>query len=324
MRVRRVRRPTSYLRSRPTVGRIAYFETADNRWVIRNLNTGITQVFADFGSSQTAGISGNDRKYELEGQSPATFSPSGEALALPTASGPVVIDTESGATQVVTGMEQAVGWMDDDRLVGRASAAAPTATTDTGLDVMVWSRTTGAATGLGSIQFGESPNGPVFLDGQWWGSVRGDGTLWLSLSGKSDQMPWLVGVSLPGLKPVGLDGEPTSMLTWIELNRLSNVGAAVNGEVLAWSHDAPVVFSEGQVRPTVALGPSAPTTVIDHAIGVHRIIWASDALNGKPSGSFFGTSNAWWTWWWKEIALVVAAAVLLVWWRGRRRTSMAE
>ena len=70
-------------------------------------------------------------------------------------------------------------------------------------------------------------------------------------------------------------------------------------------------------------GPGNTLSVISPRVGPSCVMWASDALAGRPTGPHpFGLSTATWTWWWQEIAAGAAAVllgmVLLVTARARR------
>lgn len=306
----------------PDGQRIANWEMAGDRYVLRDLRDGTSRSFTEFGSARFPEAL-PARRYKLAVQSPVVFSHSGEALVVPTDSGPVVIETDSGATRPVTGMNQAIGWIDDDRLVGRSwRDQVPMPDRDSGVEVMVWSRSTGKTTSLGTIALGQLPV-VGFLDAQWWGTVRGDKTLWLSLTGAADGTRWLAGVSFQDLGPVDLAGKPAPKLTWTEVQRTDIWDDGTTGAGLAWRGDTPTKLSGGfdgrHVRPAVSSRSSEPTTVLDHSVGVRRIIWAQNALNGEPSASIFGTSTGWWTWWWQEIALGFLVLIAIQWWRHRRR-----
>lgn len=300
--------------------RIAYLQMPDNQWVIRDLRQGKSWFFPNIQrqSPDDRIPRAADAPHSLNVQSPAVFSPIGEFMAVPTLGGPIVLDTATASVREVDGIDQAIGWIDDDRLVGRAVEGSGAVEGDESVEVLVWSRSTGRVSALGRVELLGLPE-PVQLNGQWWGSVRDDGTLWLSVSDDGSQS-WLGGVSLPDLSPVALDGDPSSSLVWNEVDS-SNFG-------MSWQGTRPAALAGGDagehVYPIAVNDSRERLVTLESSVGVHRVIWADDALNGSPSFSLVGMSTAWWTWWWKEIALVVLGGGLLVWWRRRRHTSVAE
>ncbi|MEO7268420.1 MAG: hypothetical protein ABIW49_04350 [Knoellia sp.] len=315
--------------ARPAVSangqRIAYLQMPSNTWVIHDLRTGDRWSFPEIKlpPAEIRPWTPDGDSHALDMQSPAVFSPSGEVMFVSTADGPVVLDPTRGSVRVVNGMTQAIGWIDNDRLVGRFVGAEPSpSTSDTAVDVLVWSRTTGQLSTLGRVELGQLPV-DGFLDGQWWGTVRADRTLWLCVSGEADGVRSLAGVSLPDLTPVDLAGEAAPTLSWQETTRRLGEAYAPIGEGIAWRRERPLMLGEDfdglHVRPALAAGPTPTTTAIDDFVGVSRVIWAQNALEGSPSSSLLGTSTGWWTWWWKELALGFLALVGVQWWRHRRQ-----
>lgn len=309
----------------PNGERVAYLQMPENRWVIRDLRQGTWWTFPKvrMSSAEATAPPAPGAPYAMAAQSPAVFSPSGDALALLTLEGPIVIDTTDGSVREVVGMDQAAGWVDDDRLVGRSWGPTPSPVAgDTSVDITVWSRSTARTDVLGPIDLDGLPLQGA-LDSQRWGTVRADRTLWVATTGEAAEGRRQAGVSLPDLRPVDIAGDPAPSLVWYDLKaERTSTGAT------AWRDTQPVTFVDvpdgRQVQPSLDSVSTAPITVVEPSTDVHRIIWADDALNGSPSFTLFGTSTAWWAWWWKEIALVVLGIGVLVRWRRRRHTSVAE
>ena len=299
--------------------RVSYYQPQFDRMVVHDLTTGASWL-VDVGEPQRTAPSAEPqraRSIQMNQQSPGWFSPSGGQLALSTAQGPYVIEMRTDKRVLVPGM-QAAGWLDEDRLVGRVIEVDPDGSlAEREVVVVVWDRRTGRTTRLGAVDLTRAPV-PVHTFGQWWGAVRVDRTLWITAYNDGSRS-WLGGFSLDDLSPVDFKGEGTAD-AWNEVES-TDFGTW-------WMGTSPIglVTYEGglEVRPT-SLGDSpAPAIAIERSLGVQRIVWSENALNGKPSFTLFGTSNAWWAWWWKEIALVMAGVGLLVRWRRRRRGSVAK
>ena len=81
-------------------------------------------------------------------------------------------------------MDQPGGWLDNDRLLGRLvpEYADGAAARDTGVDLVVWDRRTGTTRAFGRVERPRTPQsgGVNSLNGQHWGALRRDGTLWVS------------------------------------------------------------------------------------------------------------------------------------------------
>lgn len=296
--------------------RIAYLQTDQNRLVVLDLRTGARWVFADIGGQVSAGPSTGqtERKYQLFQQMPSTFSPSGDAVVLPTSAGTTVLDLTDSSVHVVKGMDQAAGWADDDRLIGRTfDPASDPFDLSEGLTLSEWKRSTGTTTTLGQVRL-TGVNTSASLLGQWWGSIRGDGTLWLNLADDGVMRQWVAGLSLADLSPVDLTGQRVPSLT---LNEIQPITGGIS-----WQGQAPAAVPDaaGSEFRTVVLGSSLrPTTTSEPSVGLQQIIWAQGALDGDASFSLWGTNAGWWTWWWKEVALGVLTLIALLWWRRRRR-----
>lgn len=300
--------------------RVAYLQTPQNRWVVRDLSRGRWWFFSEVQglSSESTSPRADGSPYALNMQSPATFSPSGEAVVVSTLDGPVVLDLTDGSVREVPGMAQPAGWLDADRLVGRTlPSEGSDFSSETKVDVVVWDQRTAQTTSLGSVGL-DGPPAQLDLKGQWWGSVRADGTLWLLASQEDGAVDWMAGVTLPGLDPVALDGSRVDVLEWQQVEPV-DFG-------VAWHRDVPVALTSAPD----ALGVHRldllrdPIVVVEKAVGVNRVIWAADAIDGRSSFALFGTSNVWWAWWWQELALAAAFVAVLVRWRRRGRTRVAE
>lgn len=305
--------------------RIAYYQSSFDRMIVRDLVSGVTWLPNVGGPSRSGPDGGftSRREHQLAMQSPGWFTPNNRFLALPTEDGPVVWDLRDGGGRVVPTMAQAAGWLDDDTLIGRTVGATDRSAGDSGVEVVAWNRSSGQTASLGRVEFIRPPVDGAFLDGQWWGQVRGDGTLWVALVGESDDIRRITGVSLPGLDPVDLAGATVPELRWNEL-QYDPVGRVP----LAWQGTTPVgvssLFADRSVRPQLVDRSMRTVTALESSVDIDNVLWAEDALAGDPSFSIFGTSTAWWTWWWKELALAAGALGALIWWRRRRRTRVAK
>jgi hypothetical protein len=81
-----------------------------------------------------------------------------------------------------------------------------------------------------------------------------------------------------------------------------------------------------ELRRWLPSGSSQPVTVAEDRVGGRCMLWATEALEGSPTWSPFGTSTGWLTWWWREgvLGLVVVGGLLVVWRaRARRRAASA-
>ncbi|QKE85230.1 PD40 domain-containing protein [Arthrobacter sp. NEB 688] len=306
------------------------FVGAGDRGLYRvlDLRTGGHTDYPDVGS----GVQGRDgllvsgRRYGVAFQSPGTFSPDGSRVAVPvsTATGAsrVLVLGSGGDVSVVTGMDQPAGWLDADRLLGRLVGQTDTVASGPTVDLVVWDRRTGRTTAFGTVRLHEVAAGSEQVPfGQWWGSIRGDGTLWLRGSddrdggdGSLSSTWWVEGFALPGLEPVDLGGRPVERPTPVEVPDQMVQGTGWARDRLFGGTDVTgltVMAGEGSgSRPVVDVGGLDWTTAV----------WAQDALDGGPTWSPFGTSTSWVAWRWKELALAVLA--LALWrfgWRRRRR-----
>ncbi len=298
------------------------FLTAEpgSHYRILDLARGSRTDYASVGTTNLrtgpAGFVGG-RTYGVGQQSPAFFSRSGEWVALGGQrtdgwGGVLVLGPRGAVTQVPT-MDQAAGWLDEDHLLGRVVPDGEEAFAAPGVELVVWDRRTGRTSTLGTAVLHPSADGwRHSLAGQWFGTVRGDGTLWLvgtddreEADGSLTTRPWVEGVGLPALHPVALDGSPagTPAPVWLD-------GSTSFQQY--WAADDPLRGTDDSVV-TVAAGPDAGRRVVvsDGLARVVGTLWARDALDGGPSWTPFGTSTRLLTWWWKELALAVV--LLLIW-----------
>jgi len=299
--------------------RVAYYQPEFDRMIVHDLTTGALWLVYVGEPQRTApnGEPQRARSIQINQQSPGWFSPSGNQLALSTAQGPYVIEMRTDKRVLVPGMLQAAGWLDEDRLVGRVISPDPDSSlAEREVVVVVWDRRTGRTTRVGAVDLTRAPE-PVHTFGQWWGAVRADRTLWITAYNEGSRS-WLGGFSLDDLSPVDFEGEGT-VDAWNEVES-TDFGTW-------WMGTSPIglVTHEGglEVRPTSLGDNPEPAIAIERSLGVQRIVWAENALNGEPSFTLFGRSTQWWTWWWKEITLTIGASLALLW-AWRRRTRVAE
>jgi hypothetical protein len=291
---------------------LAALATSRGPLVVRDLAAGRVVEVDDIGGMTDEGP--DQTRYALQGQSPGFVSPDDRAVALLLMDGSSpndgfvgVVDTMTGSVTEVRGMRQAAGWLDDRRLVGRTFGDGP-GDIDSPVRVVVWDRATGRTETLGEVPLGTRPDDAVSgLDGQWWGRVRPDGTLWLQAAG--NLATHVLGVSLPDLAPVRVDGSPSPQPVW------SAVGSGAWSEV-RWAGTVPVTAEQDWLLA----GPDGPLVVTGPASGIGQAVWSQDALDGGPEWTPWGTDTGWWSWWWGA----ALAGVALVWLWGarenRRRT----
>lgn len=310
--------------------RIAYYQRQNDRMIVHDLVSGSRWVGLQLGHPWGPGrttTDGSARDVELQQQSPGFFSPNNRYLALLTSQGPVVYDVLEDEVSPVQGMSQAAGWLDDDRFVGRvisaadASSGSDVQSVDGGVFVNVWDRRTSRTEPLGEVPF-PGDTGP-FTAHQWWGSVRGDGTLWVTVSREdgADEVMSLGGfMTSSGLQPIDRSGTVLEKPEWVE-------APTPLPRALAWHGDNPVMkwrdlslwgsvnTFEDFSRLTSVSGPGSGPDVM----------WAAEAFNGSPTATDFLDAFVWWRWDLKRVVvvlLIVGAGVL--WWRSRRRRSVAE
>lgn len=296
------------------------------RLVVHDLLTGEKVTAPQVGAQADGGP-----RYQLAGQSPGFFSLSGQLAVLnwnPDAAAAeqvVVVDPATGATTGVPGMKQPAGWLDDDRLVGRTFSDDETVPVDDRRpEIVVWDRQTGRTQSLGRAEVPDpGPGMTASLRGQWWGAVRSDGTLWMTVdvyaSGAEGSQPaqWLLGYALPSLRRVGLDGlpAPTSEPFLMHEEGVSSP---------AWRGDTPLTVGDSQPLQVTPVGrPDDPLVVVQGSVPAAQVTWAQDAIDGSPSWALFGTSDFALFWWWTEIALVVGVLGAYRWGLARRRRRKA-
>ncbi|MBD3783365.1 MAG: hypothetical protein IE926_10495 [Micrococcales bacterium] len=278
--------------------------------------TGYPQVGTANGALDGGGFVGG-RRYGVGGQYPSFFSPDGVRLAV-TGFGPGgwngVLVLEEGRPTEVPGMDMAGGWLDDDRLLGRRVGEGSNRLD--GLDLVVWDRRTGRTQPLGTLSLAAPAGSVDEVHGQWWGTVRGDDTLWVAFDehtqdpqGPFDSRSGTAGWRLPDLTPVDLDGRPLARQqpTWLETT--PDFG-------LEWAGDRPAARG-GHALLRAASDGGGPLVVAEDSLTTGSVVWARDALDGRPTWSPFGTSTWLVAWWWKEAALGVL--VLVAWWAWWRR-----
>ncbi|KGN34993.1 hypothetical protein N802_00765 [Knoellia sinensis KCTC 19936] len=303
--------------------RLAYYDGEWDRVVVRDLESA-AEWFLSVGAPERTGPDGGfktTREHELAMQHPGWFSPSNRYLALPTHDGPVVWDLHGGATWVVPTMRQPAGWLDDNRLIGRTFAdglATEATSSERTASIVMWDSRSGTTTAVGSAVDFTTMASDTTTRGQWWGTVRNDGTLWISLDEMNGETGLLGGVRLPDLSPVDLLGIPTPQQEWIEAPQAFTT--------VQWRGSEPLLPQTGTSGgnwwpPEGASTGRGQAVVFEDPHSVLATVWASDALSARPADTLFGTSTAWWTWWWKEIGLALAAVTGIVWWRRRRNPS---
>lgn len=294
------------------------------RLIVHDLVTGRKVTAPEVGPQVEGGV-----RFQVAGQSPGFFSPVTGRLALLVANPDpsvtdrvVVIDSETGAATGVPVMKQAAGWLDDDHLVGRTfSDDALVPADDRRPEIVVWDARSGRTQSLGRAEVPDpGPGLTASLRGQWWGALRSDGTLWLTVdvyrSGVEGSSPaqWLLGYDVPSLRRVGLDGRPATTPAPVELHEQDAA------EQQQWRGTTPLSNGGSQPPQLTPVGrPDDHLVVIQESVPVTQVTWAQDAIDGSPSWAPFGTSTFALFWWWKEIVLTVLALAGWRWWVVRRR-----
>lgn len=321
----------------PDGWRVAYFQALFDRWLVLDLHDGRLWLFSEVGGQGGQDRSADDprgpAKYTAALQSPAFFSRDGLLLAVPTTRGPVVLSTLGDPPRLVEGMSFAAGWTVDDRLLGDHPSGStdtdPPTLADTGVDVVEWDRHTGRTEPVAHVQLPEPPAGRInILDGQTWGSVRTDGTLWVTYTtefpsgseptdGSLTMDETLVGYALPSGDPVDLEGRPTRAPQPVAVD----AGSEGLFGTRAWQDTTPLAGVGGDLPLTVfpMNHPDDTLVVVKPSLDAMTVIWAQDAIDGSPAWSPFGTSTFAPFWWWKEIILTALAIAALRWWWVRRR-----
>lgn len=309
----------------PDGTRVATITSATERLVVHDLVAGTSVVAPEVGPQVDGGA-----RFQVAGQSPGFFSPAGHLALLFTnsvgPSGVMVVDSATGAVAEVPRMDQPAGWLDDDRLLGRLVAELPDAelANDTGVDLVVWDRRTGLTTDLRRIDLPaqSNPNIITSLDGQFWGSLRSDGTLWLSYTRDVPNGSVAGNQQLVGFDPltgarVSLDGRPDPTADPV-VSEDWTMGER------SWQGSTPLQGGREGV-PVAPLGrPDTPIVVVDGGVEASQLIWARDAIDGSPTWSPLGTSTFAPFWWWKELVLLVAVLAATRWWAVHRRRSQEQ
>jgi hypothetical protein len=310
--------------------RVAYFQGGLDRWLVHDLPTGRRWLFSEVGGPQggrAADDPRGDPEYRSVGQNPAFFSPDGELLALLTSDGPVVLSTVDGSVVPVTGMGQAGGWLDDDHLLGRVlpGEESPGVQADPrAVQLVVWDRRTGRTSPGTRLELPDPGAGRVAdPQGQWWGALRADGTLWLDVVvtpvGGGAQERWLLGYDPTSGSRVDREGRPTSY-DGPPAPSPDDVEALFGRQ---WRGTAPLAGTDG--GGSIWADGRVIVAVQSDVLDTGPIVFARDAINGSPSWTPFGTTDLLVLWWWKEIALV---ALVLGAWRWRvvrhRRRAVAR
>ena len=244
------------------------------------------------------------------------FSPSGKHLLLPldgldgTRSGGLVLTPQSGdvAELTFTGYE-AVGWADDDHLVGRHLRAQ---TDGTGAEVV------GAELDLVSWPWEKAPSadGTVTAYG---GFLRSN---WPE--GETEPRSEISDVALdPGRQVVAFNrGRDEPVLDiWSPSGALvasARLRFPADGCPVSFGSAAPAIF----VPPGTAVGDQGLVAfgatdtnrlvAIDSSVGARCLVLARDALVAGPLANRLGTADQFFLWWWKELLLAVGAGVVVV------------
>ncbi|WP_392545199.1 hypothetical protein [Oryzobacter telluris] len=308
-------------------------------YVVTDLLTGDSVGYDQVGDSRLVPGSQDEfvggRPYGLQMQSPGFFSPSGSSLALLAGtaaadSGSVlVLDDEANVIEV-DGMGQAAGWLDDDRLLGRTVAVTDPAVGDREVQLVVWDRRTGRTQPLRTLELPDPGPGLVAqLNGQWWGSLRADGTLWLDADvhpgteAWSTSERWLVGYRPGTGEAVDLAGRVVGSVATEPAKVVDDVQEPPT-YVQSWRGTVPLMGTDGQVERVWEDGRILVSVQSD-ALDVTQVVFAQDAIDGTPTWTPFGSTDLLVLWWWKEIALLVLAIAGWRWWlrRGRVRQQAA-
>lgn len=299
--------------------RVGYLAaTPDGSYRVLDLVSGARTDFPEVGTANLGrdGRFLGGRTYAASDQTPSFFSPGKRRLAISGQratgwGGPLVLDADGGVTEV-QGMDQPAGWLDDDRLLGREFSSAGASPESDEIRLVVWDRRTGTTSPLGTLAVTAPGRGPFVPNAQFWGRVRGNGTLWLLVTereGGIEERMATTGVRLPDLRPVDLRGRPVAGPLLTDLEDAPDRG-------LDWSRGVPLARGEGALLAR-ADGDGGPLVVLEPGVDVAFQVWAQDALDGAPSWTPFGTSTPWLAWWWQEVALA-GVAVLGAWWLRRR------
>ena len=283
---------------------VGYLLRPNGPYVLHDLVTGRRTQFGDITDNAVVQGSQPSGRWWTSGQTPSWFSPDSSRLALAAGSGRgsgAVLLGLDGSETPLPGMEAAriAGWRDDHTLVGVTAEAPLTLWT---YDVDSRHLDLGARISSSYIDAARAS--------QWtfrWSriaqrvvyeTVESDGTRVGLIDPETGAVESTV--------PMGGDNATAACGPV-----LSNAGPAAHADLRG---------STALVVPPIDGGPVVAVT--DPTIGAQCILWAEDALAGKPAWSLWGTSTARWTWWWCEAlaALVLGGGVLVLRAMSRRRT----
>lgn len=279
---------------------LAHLLSQDGPLVVHDLVTGERRTFPEFGGHAAFELA---QPYQQTGQSPALFSPDGRHLLLTGwagrgEGGRLLLDVASGDVVPLEGDDLGfpAGWVGDDRIVWLGGA---------GPQGEQPRRSTATTTDLTGRVLSRVPLPGAQAGDQWAGLASPDGRSLLVLSDGSFG-------SDAAVRRYELPSGRLVAQTPLEVETCGKAWPARRGPVVTRHDDdaLAVVALDG--------GGTSEVARVDASVGGHCLLWAADALNGKPHGGL--------TRWSRDPTLqagvagllVVAALVLL-----RRRVSAA-
>ena len=276
---------------------VGYLAKPDGPYVLHDLVSGRMVQFDDVTDSAIIDGPQPSGRWWTNGQTPSWFSPDGSRLALAAgarsedALGSVLLGLDGSQTPL-PGVPSArlAGWRDDHTLIGVTTSAPLKIWT---YDVRTLRLTEGA-------QIVGTYIDPVMAS-QW--TFRWSPTAQRLVYQADEQDGTRLGLINPatgaveGSESMGGDNAVDSCGPV-----RTAAGPAANADLKG---------AAALQVPPIDTGPVLVRT--DPVLGARCILWAEDAVSGKPTWGLWGTSGAWWTWWWREglLALVIASGATL-------------
>ncbi|MFG2039937.1 hypothetical protein [Dactylosporangium sp. NPDC048998] len=306
----------------PDGRRVGYQPDAGAAYVVHNLVTGERTRYPQF---ENAPLGPSYSYYSINPHLVGRWSPDGLRLGLPAER----VDMRDGTIRATHSGAAVLGPDGQVTFVEQPSGQRSVLAGWAGPDSMVWLR---------MLDDGGPPAGPVVAE-----VTRLDGQVTRTVTLRPSS-PWREEIRAVGIGPVSPDG--TSLLVredgtadrW--LRRFSLADGSQTGDPVRvpgwtsecgsdWAGSTPVVSLYDRDTKTagtglVVNGAITPMIVVESRLNSECLVWASEALAGRPHPTVFGTSDFPWTWWWRETVLVLLAVIglwLLRTWVDRRSWS---